>query len=298
MEETREQREISRGRSNHQGGGLVSLRSSLWRYLGLLVVAALAVGVFAGPASAKKLTSKQRAAVRAQLKKQIKHTPKLINKKSFVKRAALVNFKLPVTIRLRGSNANTNPNQATVDLGASLGQREVDLGGALAAEITFRDSFDGGALGNVDLDILPSATKNLTSTSIPLLWNTQVTQAGTRFDTNSLQDALGAAPGPLGAFVNGLTSGCSNFTGNAALRYGVNVLPLVPGPPTALGLPGYPFWDPAGPGGLVTEGGYLPIKPGIDSITNVVASRVPGNDYNVGGNPNPFPYSAQSNPGS
>src|SRR5881397_2152085 len=89
---------VGRGRSNHQGGGLVSLRSSLWRYLGLLAVAALAVGVFAGPASAKKMSAKQRVAVRAQLRKQIKKNPAVINRKSFVKRASLVNFKLPVTL--------------------------------------------------------------------------------------------------------------------------------------------------------------------------------------------------------
>src|SRR4051812_13743074 len=166
----REVRHIGRGRSIHQGGGLVSLRSSLWRYLGLLVVAALAVGVFAGPASAKKLNKKQKAAVRKQLRKQIKKNPKVIRNKRFVKRAALVNFKLPITIALRGSTSASNPNAATVDLGASLGQREVNLGGKLAGEITFRDSYDGGALGNVDLDILPSSTKSLTSTSIPLLW--------------------------------------------------------------------------------------------------------------------------------
>src|SRR4051794_9617293 len=139
---------VSRGRSNHQGGGLVSLRSSLWRYLGLLAVAALAVGALAGPASAKKMSAKQRAAVRTQLKKEIKKNPKVINRKSFVKRASLVNFKLPVTIALRGGNTATNPNKANIDLGASLGQREVNLGGSLSAELTFHDSYDGGALGN------------------------------------------------------------------------------------------------------------------------------------------------------
>jgi hypothetical protein len=252
------------------------------------VVAALAVGVFAGPASAKKLTSKQRAAVRAQLKKQIKHNPKLINKKSFVKRAALVNFKLPITIRLRGSNAATNPNSATVDLGASLGQREVNLGGALAAEITFRDSYDGGALGNVDLDILPSTTKSLTSTSIPLLWNSQVTQPGTRYDANTL--------GLPASF-----AGCSNWNGSGNLPFGSALGPgpaPVGGIPQPGGLPGYPYYDPAGPGGTTAPGGFLPISPGVDSVSNVVASKIPGNDYNVGGNPSPFPYSASSNPGS
>src|SRR4051795_10926172 len=103
MEEPGKRHEMCRGRSNHQGGGLVSLRSSLWRYLGLLAVAALAVGVMAGPASAKKLSAKQRAAVRTQLRKEIKKNPKAINKKSFIKRASLVNFTLPITIKLRST---------------------------------------------------------------------------------------------------------------------------------------------------------------------------------------------------
>src|SRR4051794_24888623 len=88
-EEPRWRHEAAGEGHNHQGGGSVSLRSSLWRYLGLLAVAALAVGALAGPASAKKMSAKQRAAVRAQLKKEIKKNPKAINRKSFVKRASL-----------------------------------------------------------------------------------------------------------------------------------------------------------------------------------------------------------------
>jgi hypothetical protein len=262
----------------------VSLRSSLWRYLGLLAVAALAVGVFAGPASAKKLSAKQRAAVRTQLRKQIKKNPAVINRKSFVKRASLVNFKLPVTIALRGGTTAANPNTATVDLGASLGQREVNLGGSLSAELTFHDSYDGGALGNVDLSILPSANHSLTSTSIPLLWNTQVSDPTTRFDANSI------APGVL-------NSGCGDFTG-AQRPLGSNLpgpIAAASGIPQPNGLPGYPYIDPS----ISTAGptGFLPIKPGVDDIANVVASKAAGNDLNVGGNPQPFPYTAQSTPG-
>jgi hypothetical protein len=284
MEETREQRDQCRGRSNHQGGGLVSLKSSLWRYLGLLAVAALAVGAFAGPASAKKMSAKQRAAVRAQLKKEIKKNPKAINRKSFVKRASLVNFKLPVTIALRGGNTATNPNKAAIDLGASLGQREVDLGGSLSAELTFHDSYDGGALGNVDLSILPSANHSLTSTSIPLLWNTQVSDPTTRYDANSL--GLPAA-----------MSGCGNFLGTSALSFGgaLAASGTVGGIPQPGGLPGYPFIDPSV--SVSTPAGFLPVTPGVDSVDQVVAGKATGNNNNVGGNPQPFPYSAQSTPG-
>jgi hypothetical protein len=268
----------------------VSLRSSLWRYLGLLAVAALAVGVFAGPASAKKLSAKQRAAVRTQLRKQIKKNPAVVNRKSFVKRASLVNFKLPVTIRLRGGSTATNPNAATVDLGASLGQREINLGGSLSAELTFHDSYDGGALGNVDLSILPSANHALTSTSIPLLWNTQVSDPTTRYDANSL-----GLPASM--------SGCGNFVGNTAVPFGSALAAsgVVGGIPQPGGLPGYPYIDPSY--STTTPAGFLPIKPGIDDITKVTASKIADPaagttaDSNVGGNPSPFPYTAQSTPG-
>jgi hypothetical protein len=284
----------------------VSLKSSLWRYLGLLAVAALAVGVFAGPASAKKMSAKQRAAVRTQLRKQLKKNPAVISRKSFIKRASLVNFVLPVTIRLRDGDkpgtpnkesATANPNYANIDLGASLGKREVDLGGSLSAEIIFHDSFDGGALGNVDLNILPSANHHLTSTSIPLLWNTQVTQPGSRYDSNS----LGLPDGLAGCGASGAMPG--GFTGNTALPFGAdNTTPVIPifG---AAGLPGFPYfanvtdavtWSSTHAPALVA--GYLPEKPGIDGTDRISASKEPGNNDAVGGNPDPFPYTAQSDP--
>jgi hypothetical protein len=283
-EEPGVQREMRRGRSNHQGGGLVSLRSSLWRYLGLLAVAALAVGVFAGPASAKKLSAKQRAAVRTQLRKQIKKNPAVINRKSFVKRASLVNFKLPVTIALRGGTTATNPNKANVDLGASLGNREVNLGGSLSAELTFHDSYDGGALGNVDLAILPSANHNLTSTSIPLLWNTQVSSG--RYDANSINGLLGTSlPTGCGDF---LSSGSAPILGAGYLPFGFGIFNA------GAGMPGYPY--NANPQTTSTPEGYLRVQPGVDSIDAVTAGKAAGNNLNVGGNPYPFPYSSQSIP--
>jgi hypothetical protein len=155
----------------------VSPRRHVTSMVGILTALALVFGVFAGTASAKKMTRHQKAAVRHQLLRSIKKNPRLVKKASFLKKASLVDFKLPITVRLRTSEAGqpaatSNTNVANIDLGASLGQRQLSLGGTLPGYIQFHDSFDGGALGNVDINILPSATKSLTSTSIPLLWNT------------------------------------------------------------------------------------------------------------------------------
>jgi hypothetical protein len=291
----------------------VSLRSSLWRYLGLLAVAALAVGVFAGPASAKKLSAKQRAAIRTQLRKEIKKNPKAISRKSFIKRASLVNFKLPVTIRLRDSSSANNPNSANVDLGASLGQREVDLGGKLAAEIVFHDSYDGGALGNVDLSILPSATKSLTSTSIPLLWNTDVSRAGTSWDSTLLKaggfsdaqlTALGHDPGCGDVNTQASNSHYDSASGN--LGFGVGALSSTGTPqPGGPGLPGVPIHNggPTGPTVGFAPAHVASTNPNVDNTIDAIqASKsltgIASVDNNhVGGNPQPFPYSASSNPG-
>ena len=154
----------------------------------------------------------------------------------------------------------------------------------LSAQLTFHDSYDGGALGNVDLSILPSANHHLTSTSIPLLWNTQVSQAGTRYDANAL--GLPAA-----------ASGCGNFTGSSALPFGSALAAsgVIGGIPQPGGLPGYPFIDPSV--STTTPSGFLPVTPGVDSIDGVTAGKATGDNNQVGGNPQPFPYSAQSTPG-
>jgi hypothetical protein len=265
------------------------------------------------------MSAKQKAHIRAALRKQIRKNPGAIKRKSFLKKAALVNFKLPVTLRLRGANVDpagpgvdepnctaftvsnctptsgvtpgaSNPNKATVDLGPSLGKREVDLGGKLAAEITFHDSFDGGALGNVTLDIRPSTSKFLSSTSIPLLWNTQVTKPTSHNEASDLyQDSLAGC----GNFSNEPTAPASPFVSPVEptvvslpnIAFASNFLPALGG----LGLMGYPVSQT--PGGSVV--GFLPINPGInDVLDNAVRPRTgtrPGNDDIVGGAVNPFP---------
>jgi len=158
------------------------LRRRVSLALGLLALSALAVGLAAGPAAAKAHYSKaQKAHIRAQLRKAIKHNPKLIKQASFIKKASLVDFSLPVTIRVRqatdnlgGLTNNGTDNTATLDLGPSLGSRTIGLGGTLPATIKFHDAFDGGALGNVDLT-LNQGGGGLTTTSIPLLTNHDVT---------------------------------------------------------------------------------------------------------------------------
>jgi hypothetical protein len=136
----------------------------------------------------------------------------------------------------------------------------------------------------VDLSILPSNHHSLQSTSIPLLWNTQVSDPTTRFDANSI------APGVL-------NSGCGDFTG-AQRPLGSNLpgpIAAAAGIPQPGGLPGYPYVDPSI--SMTAPSGFLPIMPGVDDINNVVAGKAVGSDLNVGGNPQPFPYTAQSTPG-
>ena len=111
-------------------------RSFTARLVAIATACAVVFGAFAGSAVAKKVSHKQK--VRAQLLKAVKKNPRVVLRKSFLKKAGLVDFILPVTVRLRGSNNSTsaspvfddaNPNNASVDLGASLGNRTVNLGG-------------------------------------------------------------------------------------------------------------------------------------------------------------------------
>jgi hypothetical protein len=97
----------------------------------------------------------------------VKHYPGVIGRRWFLRKAGLVQYKLPVTLRLRPDPAPT----ATADLGASLGSRSIALSGSLAADVVFSDSFDGGALGDVGIAFRQSDSQVLETSSIPLLWN-------------------------------------------------------------------------------------------------------------------------------
>lgn len=227
-----------------------------WKVLGLLCTFGLLAGLIAGPASAKRLSAKQKTAIRAQLKKAVKHNPKAVTKKSFLRKASLVNFKLPVTIRLRGGDSASNPNAANIDLGASLGQRTINLGGLLPAEIQFADSYDGGALGNVKLQLLPGG--GLSTTAIPLLWNPNVSDV------------------PLGTTNAQGESGCLGFSGDSPL----GTTPIYD--PTGTSILG----SPPLPAPLASG---FPIIPGVDGLDKIAVSGAVGNANNIGTNPAPFP---------
>jgi hypothetical protein len=292
----------------------------------LMLVSALSVVSVADGASAKaaakapakRLSKQQRAKIAKQLRREVRKNPRVVRRKSFLRRAALVNFRLPVTLVLRtgddpstpgvDESATRNPNRANVDLGASLGRREVDLGGRLAAEIAFADSYDGGALGNVKIELLPSATRALQTTSIPLVWNDRVwTDSTTRWDANAVNDLLNA-----GQQVT--TPGCGDFDSSTSdlsraiagnLIFARGYLPVAGGP----GLPGYPLNQAADgtnpapgqqnydPHNTNIPEGFLPQQSGIDTPTRLQAARNPGDPMALGGNPSPFPYMSWMTPG-
>jgi hypothetical protein len=297
------------------------------------IAAAIAVifSVFAGAASAKQISKKQKAAITKQLRKQIKKNPRVIRSKSFLRKAGLVDFKLPVTIRLRGAcptgaggaascpagDGNTALNErgqasATVDLGASLGQRTVNLRGSLAAEVTFRDTYDGGALGNVSVEILPSTTKTIQTNSVPLLWNPDVDSQSSRVDANYARGAITAAdanaPFLTAAGWENKLQGCTDLRNESATSSRTYLAPPANGPSSysALwygtagltgpnsGLPGFPVIDPSVT--TLAPAYYLPISPGVDDMTNLTygpSFPTTGDpDEYLGTTPTPFPYPA------
>lgn len=240
-----------------------------------VLVAALCVGLV-GPvagasASVHKKTRVNRVSkrtVRARLLREIRHNPRLIKNRRFLKQASLVNFRLPVTIRLRNSGVASNPNSANLDLGPSLGQRAIGLGGSLSGEIVFHDSYDGGALGNVDI-VLSPGPKSLTTTSVPLLWNTLVTDPSTSI----------APTFQLG----GGTAGCGNFHGASPITIGGNKT--------------VPYYNNNADYQANSPDGFVPVTPGVDDPARLVNSAAVGSDNNLGPSSTPFPYSASSNPG-
>ena len=316
----------------------MSAASRRWRHV---LVGAVVAGLTIVPAqafAAQSISPKTKKAIRAELRRTVKKNPGAIRRRSFLRKAALVNFKLPVTIRLRNPcttenganpaptvggnpvgvalstncltqgtalNQRTTPS-ASVNLGPSLGTRQIAVGGSLSAVVEFSDTYDGGALGNVNIKLLSSTKHFLSTSSVPLLWNDDIADPAKRNDANFLK----ATSSLTGLSETGIEQGCGDFTstttssgglapaGYNSLYHGLTPN-FTPSFPTGAGIPGFPFYDPAGPGGTTTPAGYLPDFPGVDALDRIQTGGVVGDNDWIGLNPNPFPTgSAPTNSGN
>jgi hypothetical protein len=167
--------------------------------LGVLLIACLVGSVVAAPAApAKRLTAKQKRVIKKKLMRQVKKHPRVVLRKSWLRKADMVDFNLPTTIRLNPAasntpvfsgdftgvgryrpdfnttNANTvaSDDTALLNLGPSLGSRTLKLGGTVNANISFHDVTDPGSLGDVDISLTGGTIR---TTSLPLLGNTNTT---------------------------------------------------------------------------------------------------------------------------
>ena len=77
----------------------------------LVTAFAVLVPVGAAPAAQRKSAAAKKAAARKQLRKELRRHPAALRRRSFLRRAALVNFKLPVTIRLRNACMTENGHE-------------------------------------------------------------------------------------------------------------------------------------------------------------------------------------------
>jgi hypothetical protein len=154
------------------------------RVLGLVLITAVLGSAFVGNADARthKLSKAQKTAIRKQLRKAVKKNPRVITRRWFLKKASLVSFSLPSTIRLDPvtdqNGSHGVQNFATLDLGPSLGTHKIALSGNLHANINFNDAFDGGSLGDVRITLPPDPSASLSTTAVPLLTNPDTAGAG------------------------------------------------------------------------------------------------------------------------
>ena len=253
----------------------------------------------------------------------MKRNPRVIRRRAFLRRAALVNFALPVTIRLRNpcmTDNGQNPapgagqtcatqgtalNQlnvpsARVNLGPSLGSRDIVISGALAAVVEFQDTFDGGAIGNVNIKLLPS-DKSLLTSSVPLLWNEAIADLAARSDANWLASLarpgrqLSALQSYAGSAAN--TSGCGDWTTTAgeggtyaAAAAGPGYKALFHDAPMNFGpAPGPGFPVPGLHLGGAPSGAFLPVSAGVDDPADIRAGGVTGSNDWIGPGSSPFP---------
>jgi hypothetical protein len=194
--------------------------------LSLLLVVALLVSAVAADTASAKYTRAQRHAIAKKLYRAVKKNPRVITKRWFLKKASQVNYTLPATVRLIPCKGQGSPcqkadnndlthlnNNATLDLGPSLGSRTIGLGGSLNANINFNDAFESGHLGDVKLSLAPGG--NVTTTAVPLLTNTNTSNPATAAPTNEIEYAILAFP-YSGTFEISNNGGTNTATASAA----------------------------------------------------------------------------------
>lgn len=186
--------------------------------LSLLVVVSLLGSAFLADAASAKMSKAQKHAIKKKLNRAIKKNPRVVQKRWFLKQASIVNYSLPATIRIQPAAnqqgdfvANDDQpggaDKATLDLGPSLGSRVVGLGGYVRATIKFNDAFDSGAIGDVKVDI-PSGDSAITTTSVPLLTNADVSNLNGAFnETETVIYDAGSTSGDFTFTVNGTPVG-------------------------------------------------------------------------------------------
>ena len=197
----------------------MSLRRRVLRYVALVTAVAMALGAFAGSAERQEDLEEPEgfdleAAPQADQEEPARNPQQVVPAEGRSSQLQAPGHdphprRLPGRLRrrrrpVRRARVNTGLNErsqytADVDLGPSLGQRKVSIAGSLAAEVQFRDSYDGGALGNVSIEILPSTTKTISTSSVPLLWNPDVDSLSSRTDANFARAAIRAGASVAGA---------------------------------------------------------------------------------------------------
>jgi hypothetical protein len=122
----------------------------------------------AGVAKKKHINARERARIKRKLKRQLKSRPGVVLGKDFIRRAALVDFKLPLTVRLtRASDASgtTEPSDDELEItwddsvvpwpltsagGVPAAVQTTFLSGYFTVESSFSDSDGYGELGAME----------------------------------------------------------------------------------------------------------------------------------------------------
>jgi hypothetical protein len=135
-----------------------------------LLAVVFVASVFLTAAAEANATAKQRQAIRRQLAREVKRNPTVVMKKSFIKKAVFVDYKLPMTVRLARPNgmggyepsddqleitwddsANPWPLASATPAGAPAAVQTTLLNGRFTLEASFSDDASGyGELGAME----------------------------------------------------------------------------------------------------------------------------------------------------